>query len=169
MRYTTIAFVLLFFTSFTLWGQEKNLIEWKSIQTADSLQMKGDHRFLFVDVYADWCGPCKLMDSHTFHNEEVAKFINENFIPVKFNAEAHEKIIFKGKEYDWISNGRTGIQSLAYFMLGGELRYPSMPVIDSKGQTVTIISGYFQPEEFMPIMKDVKKRLEEINTKTKGQ
>jgi thioredoxin-related protein len=148
-----------------VFGQEKNIIEWKSVQQADSVQRSGDKRLLFMDVYTDWCGPCKLMDKHTFNHEQVAGYVNENFIPVKFNAESEEDVIFKGKKYKWVSNGRSGIQSLAYFVLGGQLRYPSIALVNDRGETLTVISGYFQAEDFLDIIKDVKRQIDEQSAK----
>ena len=52
-----------------------------------------------MDIYTDWCGPCKLMDKNTFQNQEVAKFVNNNFYAVKFNAEGPNKIKLKGREF----------------------------------------------------------------------
>lgn len=160
-----LAFILLFLSFLSAWGQEKDLITWNSIQKADSLQLNGDSRFLLVDVFTDWCGPCKLMDKNTFHNEKVAQFINENFIPVKLNAESKLNISFKGKEYKWVNYGRSGLQSLAYVILGGNLIYPSIAFVDNKGQTITIINGYFQAEEFLKIIQDLKIKLEKYQVK----
>ena len=143
-------------------SQEKDIIEWKTVQQADSLQLKGDKRLILMDVYAEWCGPCKLMDKHTFQNKEVAQYINENFIPVKFNAESKEDVTFKGKTYQWVSNGRTGLQAFAYFILGGQVRYPSMPIIDTNGRPITSITGYYQAEEFLSTIKDVKGKVDEF-------
>ncbi len=162
-----ITLISIIITSSILSAQEKAPIVWKTVQQADSLQLKGDLRPLFVDVYTDWCGPCKLMDKTTFHDENIAKYVNENFIPVKFNAESEEQVIFKGKIYQWVSNGRTGIQSLAYFMLGGELRYPSVAIVNKEGQTLTVIAGFIQADDFLDIIKDVKRQVDELTSKEK--
>ena len=42
---------------------------------------------LFVDFYADWCLPCKMMDKEVFNDPEVSAFFEENFINVKIDAE----------------------------------------------------------------------------------
>ena len=44
-----------------------------------------------MDIYTDWCGPCKLMDKNTFQNPDVAQYLNNNFYAVKFNAEGPNK------------------------------------------------------------------------------
>ena len=53
---------------------------------------------IIVDVYTSWCGPCKLLDKNTFGNAEISSFINQNYYPVKFNAEGRE-----GGEFQWKS------------------------------------------------------------------
>ncbi|MGM5631793.1 DUF255 domain-containing protein [Apibacter raozihei] len=151
---------ILFMVSIHLFSQENDLIQWKSIQQADSIQQKGDQRLILVDIYTEWCGPCKLMDRYTFHDQKVVDYINENFIPVKFNAESKENVTFKGKSYQWVSNGRGGgIQALAYFTLGGEVSYPSIALINARGETVFVITGFYQADDFLETVKNVKKEI----------
>lgn len=49
-----------------------------------------ENKLIFVDAYASWCGPCKMMTKNTFTNPEAAKFYNQNFICVKINVEKKE-------------------------------------------------------------------------------
>jgi len=44
-------------------------------------------KLIFVDVYTDWCGPCKLMDKTVFKDRQVSKFYNQKFVNLKINAE----------------------------------------------------------------------------------
>ena len=41
------------------------------------------NKFIFVDAYASWCGPCKKMQSEVFPMENVGEFYNKNFIIFK--------------------------------------------------------------------------------------
>ena len=87
-------FISLFF-SLSLKSQKVN---WLSIEKAQELQKKVPKNII-MDIYTDWCGPCKLMDKNTFQNPDVAQYLNNNFYAVKFNAEGNKKVSFKGREF----------------------------------------------------------------------
>jgi len=46
-----------------------------------------ENKLVFVDIYTDWCLPCKIMEEEVFTNEKLGDFFNENFISYKVNAE----------------------------------------------------------------------------------
>lgn len=45
---------------------------------------------IFVDVYTDWCAPCKRMEREVFILPKVGKFFNSNFLCYRLNAEKAE-------------------------------------------------------------------------------
>ncbi len=47
---------------------------------------KQENKYVFVDTYASWCGPCKVMD-RVFEESEVSNYFNANFINVKIDME----------------------------------------------------------------------------------
>ncbi|MDR3273178.1 MAG: DUF255 domain-containing protein [Flavobacteriaceae bacterium] len=156
--------ILFLLAPFFLFSQQKteDLVQWKTIQQADSLQQAGDKRLLYVDVYTDWCGPCKMMDKDTFRNQKVADYLNENFIPVKFNAETKETVAFKGRIHKYIDSGRSGINALSFFLLNGSVRYPSGALVDTYGNTIIVIAGYFEPQTFLPGIAEVKEQVQKF-------
>ena len=81
---------LLALATFAMNGQQ---INWMTIDEALAMQKKSP-KPIFMDVYTDWCGPCKMLDKNTFSNKDVANYINKNFYAVKFNAEGNEKVNF---------------------------------------------------------------------------
>jgi thioredoxin-related protein len=44
---------------------------------------KAEDKYIFVDAYATWCGPCKQMDRNVYTDEKVSFEVNQKFISVK--------------------------------------------------------------------------------------
>lgn len=49
---------------------------------------KKEKKAIFIDAYTDWCGWCKVLDRETFSDQEVADYMNANFINMKINMES---------------------------------------------------------------------------------
>lgn len=128
-------------------------IEWVSIQQAEKIIQNSPEKKMFIDFYTSWCGWCVRMDKTTFSDPKVAEYINQNYIPVKFNAESRDQLVFKNKVYNFIASGRTGVHSFAYFALQGKLRYPAYVVLNADGKTEKMINGYFPAENFLTEMR----------------
>jgi thioredoxin 1 len=50
-------------------------------------QAKAEKKLVFVDAYATWCAPCKLMDKSVFTDPATATFFDKNFLSYKINIE----------------------------------------------------------------------------------
>lgn len=142
----TITFML--FAAITLQAQQ---INWMTFDQAVAAQKKNP-KPIFMDVYTDWCGPCKMLDKNTFQTIEVSEFINKNFYAVKFNGEGNETVNHLGVKYSNPNfspekKGRNSVHEFTKFLnLEG---YPSMFVIDSKGKIQKVIVGYYQSTQLL--------------------
>ena len=94
-----------FFIFLLIFGCNSQKLNWYKGSLEDAFALSGD-KIIMIDFYTDWCAPCKLLDSDTFTNEEVIQYVDNNFIPIKINAESeygmplYEK--FKGTGYPMI-------------------------------------------------------------------
>jgi len=60
---------------------------WKAILE----KAKKENKYIFVDCYTTWCGPCKFMSANIFPKEEVGSFYNQHFINAKFQLDTTAK------------------------------------------------------------------------------
>ena len=54
-----------------------------------------EDKLLFVDAYAEWCGPCKMMSARVFPAEEVGSYFNTHFVSVKYDMEKDASADFR--------------------------------------------------------------------------
>lgn len=148
-----IFLILLVLVGFSLNAQE---INWVTLEEAVELQQK-EPRKIIMDFYTKWCGPCKLLDRNTFKNKDVAKYINENYYAVKFNAEGNDVVNFNGNKfintkYDPAKANRRNYshQLTQYFQVTA---YPTMVFLDEEDNLITQVKGYKTPQQLELYLK----------------
>lgn len=99
-------------------------------EEALALAQKED-KLIFLDAYASWCGPCRMMSWRVFTDDKVGVFFNEKFINVKMDMEKGE--------------GPTLSQQYRV------IAYPSLFFIDSDGKVKQTVIGYHSAEQLIEI------------------
>ena len=94
---------------------------------------------IFLDVYADWCIECKLMERKTFL-DPTAKEILKDFLLIKI---------------DVTNNSKDDIELLKYLKIMGP---PAYKFFDKEGIELKgfSIQGYMGPEKFTEHLNQMK-------------
>jgi thioredoxin 1 len=92
-------------------------------------QAAAQNKYLFVDAYASWCGPCKMLKATTFKNKKAAAFYNTNFINVAIDME-------KGQGPELAA--QWGMQA-----------YPTLIIFNPQGKPVLGSVGYIKADDLI--------------------
>lgn len=122
-------FFLISLISTSLFAQGIEFIQsnWQSVKE----RAASENKLIMVDVFADWCVPCKTMDKEVFKNEEVGKYYNANFLNYKIDAEKGEGIDLS-KEYD-------------------VMFFPTILFVDGSGKLIDKKIGYIAVKDFIEV------------------
>lgn len=101
-------------------------------------ESKTQGKLIFVDAYAEWCGPCKRMAATVFKEASVGDYYNQNFINMKIDMEKGEGPAL-AKKYRVTA-------------------YPSFFFIDENGEVVASAKGGRQTEQFIQLGRNALKK-----------
>lgn len=107
-----------------------------SLEEAKALAKK-KKKIIFIDAYASWCGPCKMLDRNTFSDASVGTYFNDKFINLKIDCEKHP-------------DGRKVASTYSVSA------YPTLIWIDADGNLVKKEVGYKTPEQLLRAVQDLK-------------
>lgn len=92
-------------------------VVFEQIPFADGIKKAADQgKYLFVDCYTSWCGPCKNMTEKIFPQKMMGDYFNPQFVSVKFDIEKEADGQRLAKEF-----GITAIPTFLVFKPDGTL------------------------------------------------
>jgi len=142
---SNILLLLLFIAPLTMNAQIE-FIEVETLEQMKAAQKKASDGMLmlFVDVYATWCGPCKMMDSEVYTESAVAEYMNTHYLSVRMDGES---------DYGRIYASEQGLEG-----------YPSMFIFSDEGERVSKIVGFTPAGELLANLKSVTEGHRKVKT-----
>jgi thiol-disulfide isomerase/thioredoxin len=111
----------------------------KKTWTALLAKAKDEKKPIFLDLYTTWCGPCKMLEKQVYPDAKVGKFMNQNYINTKIDAEKGE-----------------GIKLAQQFNIDS---YPTLIFLNPNGEEIYRYSGFNESEDFIIEAKTALKKV----------
>lgn len=124
-------------------------INWKSFTPSVFDEAKNQDKLVLLDVGANWCHWCHVMDDSTYSNSEVQAYLNENFILAREDQDSRPDLYAAYKTWGW----------------------PAIIVLNEDGKDVKRLKGYQHRNKFLKILKEVRANpiaIEENNEVSSG-
>ncbi len=142
--------LFLLILPFAVIGQEKGItfehgLNWSQIKE----KAKKENKFIFVDLFTTWCGPCKYMSASVFPQTKVGDFFNAKFVNAKIQMDKTDKDSEEVKA--WYEEAER---------FGKDYKiaaYPTFLIFNPQGELVHRMVGGGDADEFIERSKDALK------------
>ncbi|MBI5578479.1 MAG: thioredoxin family protein [Deltaproteobacteria bacterium] len=124
------------------WAMRGPGVSWKTYSEETLREAQNQNKPVIIDFYATWCTPCRELEEVTFHDAEVVKQAEKDFIMVKVDVTQggnpfHERLL---QEY-----GIKGVPTIVFLDPSGKEK-----------QELRLVD-YLPPDIFIGRMADLKK------------
>lgn len=124
------------FIFITIFSFAQDEIQFQELPFKDLVaKAKKENKLVFIDAYAAWCGPCKMMEKNVFTKKSVGDFYNKNFVNARIDMEKGE--------------GREVAQKF------GVRSYPTYLFLNGDGELVSQNYGYMEEGIFLAMAQDI--------------
>ncbi|MCS3556148.1 MULTISPECIES: thioredoxin family protein [unclassified Sphingobacterium] len=116
-------------------------LSWEEVKN----KAKKENKYLFVDCFTTWCGPCKYMARDVFPQEKVGNFFNKHFVNVKVQFDKKKDDSEEVKQ--WYADAEKIAKEF------NVKAYPTFLIIAPDGQLVHRIVGGINADAFIPMVE----------------
>jgi thioredoxin-related protein len=149
-RRIKIILLLFFFSVIILFifrsGGENSGLKWDKFDSGLE-KAQQQKKFVLIDVYTDWCKWCKKMDEDVYSNQEVRKYLDDNFVCIKLNGEGSATLNYRGATI-------TETELTQRLQIDG---FPTSVFLKPNGEQLSLIPGYYPPDKFLEVLKNIIK------------
>ena len=131
--------------------QQKGLINWMSWEEAMKNYGK-EKKKIIVSVHRKDCTWCKKMDMDTYGDPQIAKYINQNFYAVKFDADQIKEVKKGDKTYKTVRKSGNNVHEFTAYLTMGQMSTPTTVFFDENLELLQPLPGYKKTDHFEIIL-----------------
>ncbi len=113
--------------------EEASSIPWQVLTPDTFAQARREQRFVILDLEAEWCHWCHVMEATTYRDPEVVRLIAARYLPVRVNQEQRPDLANRYEDYGW----------------------PATVIFAADGSEIAVRSGYIPPERMMSLLQAI--------------
>jgi uncharacterized protein YyaL (SSP411 family) len=126
-------------------NENLNEINWEEFGKPLFEKAKAENKFVILDLKANWCHWCHVMDDSTYANQKVIQKLSGSFLMTKADQDSNPELASRYKKYGW----------------------PATIIFGPNGEELIKRAGYIKPQEFIQILNDVENGIYDNEKKTK--
>ena len=108
-------------------------VPWEPWSDQAFTRARAEKRLVLLDVGAEWCHWCHVMDDTTYREPAVLRLLRERYVPVRVDADAQPDLANRYEDYGW----------------------PATVVLDADGRELVKFRGYIAPERMRSMLEGV--------------
>jgi thioredoxin-related protein len=124
-------------------------IKWKTFDKLKTENQK-NKKLIVINIQSPWSVATRIMDTTTYGDAQLSKYINENLYPIKLDVATKDTIEFFGKKY--INSPNTPFSDLALYLMNNQIIIPSTVFVSPEGAILSHVPGYFTSSAIEPIL-----------------
>lgn len=90
-------------------------------------------KFVVLDLVANWCHWCHVMEQNTYSDPTVLSYLNEHFVVSKEDHDQRADLANRYRDYGW----------------------PATIIFNDQGEEIVKRAGYMSPENFLSLLKAI--------------
>lgn len=126
----TLAFTLTLTFPLSLSAAHPN---WQSFNQQAFDQAKAENKLVLLDLHANWCHWCHVMEDSTYADPAVVAYLKANYITTEADQDAHPDLANRYRNYGW----------------------PATIVFDAEGTEIVKRRGFINPAPFLRLLEAI--------------
>ncbi len=108
-------------------------IQWQRFEAGVFEAAKESKKLVFLEIGANWCHWCHVMDDSTYSDQKVQSYLQENFILCREDQDERPDLYAAYKKWGW----------------------PAIVVFNENAETLLLLKGFQEKSKFLSILKKV--------------